>query len=689
VHARAAIYSAQRAKRKLETRGATRPLFAAPQRRGCGHSDLAAELRGIPISRRRVRSDLAAARHSDLAAAGHSDLAAEMNASGSSAGDSSVSGTFECEVCAETSRGKPLECAHCHFASCGECAKRYWADRPFDPPSCMGCRKALSVTNLRESFSKTYVATGMENARRTALLTAEKGLFLQTQEVLFPVVRAYEAQLATVESLRLKLRSLELAHAAEQIRLSDLRHEYARTGSDKSCTACVEYFDGSCKVAAAEKAIGDTQRAMHAAADTAKTISKLLNDHSTADTAVAFARYNARLGGVSGGGAAAPLGGLGGSSAPLVAETPKEPKRVAPCTRAGCLGMYSSDCGTCMVCGAEHCAKCAKLLEPAPTAPGEAGEAGAFAVTGAAFSVTAAGGPSLAPLPHKCNADDIATAKYLATTTKPCPRCHSAIQRESGCSQMMCTSCHAIFDWNTLKEERGVVHNPHFYQLSADVRQRVVDERASRGIAAGREMRFLAGVGPRGGCDANAEHDPLCIGFTEPIFTRLLDRSLRDDPVLLRAALDLHRYAVHCAQVELPGIDAMLTDPKRFGEQRTRTMRLAYLNGGTPIPKLGEMAAEPVRFKSSTFVIINGEPKVTLDHLKRQLMRISTERTKLVSRSELFRTFAAAAEDTLRLALASTPGELKTLVRAAIELRKTLDDALKSLSGAGDKRARD
>jgi hypothetical protein len=139
------------------------------------------------------------------------------------------------------------------------------------------------------------------------------------------------------------------------------------------------------------------------------------------------------------------------------------------------------------------------------------------------------------------------------------------------------------------------------------VRQRVVDERASRGIAAGREMRFLAGVGPRGGCDANAEHDPLCIEFTAPLFTRLMERALKDDAVLLRAALDLHRYVVHSTHVELHGIDGALADPKRFGEQRTRTMRLAYLNGGKPISTLAQIPPEPVRFKSSTFVIVNGK----------------------------------------------------------------------------------
>jgi hypothetical protein len=51
---------------------------------------------------------------------------------------------------------------------------------------------------------------------------------------------------------------------------------------------------------------------------------------------------------------------------------------------------------------------------------------------------------------------------------------------------------------------------------------------------------------------------------------------------------------VHSTQVELPGIDGALADPKRFGEQRTRTMRLAYLNGGKPIPLLAHMAPEPL-----------------------------------------------------------------------------------------------
>jgi hypothetical protein len=30
---------------------------------------------------------------------------------------------------------------------------------------------------------------------------------------------------------------------------------------------------------------------------------------------------------------------------------------------------------------------------------------------------------------------------------------------------MWCPDCHTAFDWNTLKIERGIIHNPHFYEF--------------------------------------------------------------------------------------------------------------------------------------------------------------------------------------------------------------------------------
>jgi hypothetical protein len=39
------------------------------------------------------------------------------------------------------------------------------------------------------------------------------------------------------------------------------------------------------------------------------------------------------------------------------------------------------------------------------------------------------------------------------------------IFKASGCSQMWCTACHAVFDWNTMQLETGLIHNPHYYEF--------------------------------------------------------------------------------------------------------------------------------------------------------------------------------------------------------------------------------
>lgn len=65
---------------------------------------------------------------------------------------------------------------------------------------------------------------------------------------------------------------------------------------------------------------------------------------------------------------------------------------------------------------------------------------------------------------HTCKPEDIETAKLLAKETKDCPACGTTIFKISGCDQMWCTQCHTAFSWNTLKIEKGVIHNPHFYE---------------------------------------------------------------------------------------------------------------------------------------------------------------------------------------------------------------------------------
>lgn len=65
---------------------------------------------------------------------------------------------------------------------------------------------------------------------------------------------------------------------------------------------------------------------------------------------------------------------------------------------------------------------------------------------------------------HECDPDNVKTAALLAKDTKPCPACGEVIFKISGCPQMWCTTCHTAFDWNTLRIEKGHIHNPHYYE---------------------------------------------------------------------------------------------------------------------------------------------------------------------------------------------------------------------------------
>ena len=66
---------------------------------------------------------------------------------------------------------------------------------------------------------------------------------------------------------------------------------------------------------------------------------------------------------------------------------------------------------------------------------------------------------------HVCDDDMVKTMKLLKNDTKPCPKCSTMIFKIEGCAQMWCTSCGTGFSWNTGRIEKGVIHNPHYYEM--------------------------------------------------------------------------------------------------------------------------------------------------------------------------------------------------------------------------------
>lgn len=65
---------------------------------------------------------------------------------------------------------------------------------------------------------------------------------------------------------------------------------------------------------------------------------------------------------------------------------------------------------------------------------------------------------------HHCNPDDVESANLIKKECKRCPSCGINVFRYEGCPQMWCTNCHTGFNWNTLKIEKGPIHNPHYFE---------------------------------------------------------------------------------------------------------------------------------------------------------------------------------------------------------------------------------
>lgn len=75
------------------------------------------------------------------------------------------------------------------------------------------------------------------------------------------------------------------------------------------------------------------------------------------------------------------------------------------------------------------------------------------------------------PENHECDPSAVETMKLLNKDTKPCPSCGTMISKVSGCDQMWCPSCQNAFSWRTGKLERGIIHNPHYYEFMRNTGQ--------------------------------------------------------------------------------------------------------------------------------------------------------------------------------------------------------------------------
>jgi hypothetical protein len=143
---------------------------------------------------------------------------------------------------------------------------------------------------------------------------------------------------------------------------------------------------------------------------------------------------------------------------------------------------------------------------------------------------------------HKCDPDLVATVNMLAKDTKQCPACATPIFKIHGCDQMYCTQCHTAFSWIRGTIERGVIHNPHFYE-------------AQRAINGGHAPR--------------ARGDNLRCGGP-PTMWEVNDK-MKAGSVQFEFVTNAHMLINHINMVELPRY------PNMIGEVDNSALRLDYL----------------------------------------------------------------------------------------------------------------
>lgn len=69
---------------------------------------------------------------------------------------------------------------------------------------------------------------------------------------------------------------------------------------------------------------------------------------------------------------------------------------------------------------------------------------------------------------HVCNEEAKSSFVLINNECRPCPKCGIMIYKIVGCNQMFCTQCHCMFDFRTGREEKGLFHNPHYFEAIAN-----------------------------------------------------------------------------------------------------------------------------------------------------------------------------------------------------------------------------
>ena len=382
---------------------------------------------------------------------------------------------LECPICYEDynkSSNKPLKCPYCSEEMCRSCTEKSIIYDIGDP-GCQSCKKEWPDDVLYSFFTKKFVNTAITAKREKKYSELEESLLPESQyyaakikEVRKMCVKALEFDRSEIEQIKYNAQLIGVRIKTYAIgrnmppcdenflnnpsRLTNVttnwasyHHSYSYSDLNKRVYYAAYWNKKPDKYSETQ-----LQNIINQLDDYNDNCFKYQQNQSSLRIAYERAEHyllegidvilkdpiglhlNRRINAIEFGGGIG--GGIGGGVDDKYAETHKKGnvKYIKKCASESCHG-YINDQSVCDLCDTVYCKKCEEVKKDK----------------------------------HICNKDNIESVKMKYKNSKPCPNkaCGVPIFKTSGCSQMWCTACHTVFDWNTqcIVVTKNI-HNPHY-----------------------------------------------------------------------------------------------------------------------------------------------------------------------------------------------------------------------------------
>ena len=336
---------------------------------------------------------------------------------------SSVSSKVDCNICAgEVTQRKILKCPFCSFEACRSCVEKFLMGIDDDKPRCMdnSCKKVWNGDFMSDNFMPSFYNNKYLNRRAAILHEREKSLLPGTQG-LVKQEENNEKKRKKIDDLQNEINMHKELIKSAQTKIRNLICTPCHIEKKKGCT-----FTRACPV--------DDCRGFLSA----RLKCGICSTYACVECHLPkFSKYEDGL--------------------TLLVQG------LNYCVQITDVQKFFSGCGNILECRIPIDKKGMAFVTMENNSGIEKGlELDGSDMLGRYVGIKVA---TKNDNEHKCDPDLVATVKLLSKDTKSCPACATPIHKIHGCDQMYCTQCHTAFSWNKGTIERGVVHNPHFYEF--------------------------------------------------------------------------------------------------------------------------------------------------------------------------------------------------------------------------------